>query len=323
MHILLMLSSIFLIILANFLAFRALPYLSNWLWRRDLQFGVIAVPVMSLGANLAILLHFANRDCFLYAPTWDHLLSISLLLAMAGCALIAIGIGIIRLVALRYFLARHAVSHAPMLQAVLNRHCRNLSIAHVELYVCVWDRPLAVVYGFRSPKILLSTWMLQHLDSQELEAVLTHELGHVLRRDTLMIWLATILRDAFFYLPTSWTAYRRLQHEKELACDDWAIAHTKRPLALASALAKVWNQTVSGPVLAQSFTGTGSQIELRIERLLELSDATAYRSRPYIIAFSASVITLVILLGFQAANTVMFLAFMECGPFAWFMRMHG
>ena len=52
------------------------------------------------------------------------------------------------------------------------------------------------------------------------------------------MWLATVLRDAFFYLPTSWAAYRQLSHEKELICDDLAIGSTHRPLALASALAR-------------------------------------------------------------------------------------
>ena len=57
---------------------------------------------------------------------------------------------------------------------------------------------------------------------------------------SLVIWFATVLRDAFFYLPTSRVAYHQLQHEKELACDDLAVGVTHWPLALASALAKAW-----------------------------------------------------------------------------------
>ena len=88
--------------------------------------------------------------------------------------------------------------------------------------------------------MLISTWMVDHLDQQELEAVLMHELVHVHRCDYLLNWIALLLRDAFFYLPTSRIAYRQLQHEKELACDDLVVQATKRPLALASALTKVW-----------------------------------------------------------------------------------
>ena len=88
--------------------------------------------------------------------------------------------------------------------------------------------------------MLLSTWMVDHLDQQELEAVLMHELVHVRRRDYLLNWVALLLRDAFFYLPTSRIAYRQLHYEKELASDDLVAQSTKRPLALASALTKVW-----------------------------------------------------------------------------------
>ncbi len=84
------------------------------------------------------------------------------------------------------------------------------------------------------------TWMIEHLDRRELEAVLAHELEHAARHDSLVIWFATVLRDAFFYLPTSRVAYHQLQHEKELACDDLAVGVTHWPLALASALAKAW-----------------------------------------------------------------------------------
>src|SRR5439155_7584396 len=106
---------------------------------------------------------------------------------------------------------------------------------------------------------------------------LAHELGHVARRDYLVIWLATVLRDAFCYLPTSWAAYRQLQREKELACDDLAVAATNRPLALASALAKVWQQAVSAPTLAtvQPFMEASEAIEGRIERLLAAPEAGA------------------------------------------------
>ena len=68
--------------------------------------------------------------------------------------------------------------------------------------------------------MLLSTWMVDHLDQQELEAVLMHELVHAHRRDYLLNWVALLLRDAFFYLPTSRIAYRQLHYEKELASDE-------------------------------------------------------------------------------------------------------
>ncbi len=87
--------------------------------------------------------------------------------------------------------------------------------------------------------------------------------------------------DAFFYLPTAHIAYRQLQGEKELACDDLAVGVTKRPLALASALAKVWNYALGGPVpeAAQPFAEAGRDIEDRIARLMRTAGSSTCCSR--------------------------------------------
>jgi beta-lactamase regulating signal transducer with metallopeptidase domain len=121
--------------------------------------------------------------------------------------------------------------------------------------------------------------MIQHLDQYEVEAVLAHELEHVVRRDYLFTWITLVLRDAFFYLPTSRRIYRQIQIEKELMCDQQAVQRTHRPLALASALTKVWLHAVESletPQLhmAQPLTGRHAEIQARVERLLSLSSAS-------------------------------------------------
>jgi beta-lactamase regulating signal transducer with metallopeptidase domain len=158
--------------------------------------------------------------------------------------------------------------------------------------------------------------MTEHLDQRELEAVLAHELGHVVRRDYLAIWLATLLRDAFCYLPTSWVAYRQLQQEKELACDELAIGATNRPLALASALAKTWQYALGerSPGLAQSLIGGNQLMENRIERLLAASRplTAALSSRLVTLGFSLGTFSLLVL--GTAAISALLLAPMDCGP---------
>jgi hypothetical protein len=134
-----------------------------------------------------------------------------------------------------------------------------------------------------------------------------------------MTWLATMLRDAFFYLPTSWAAYHQLQQEKELACDDLAVSATHRPLALASALAKVWQHAVEGPHFvrigtAQSLTGAGESINDRIERLLATPRPLPRTAPVSGGTLSASIAALVGLLAFEAANVIIILALMGCGP---------
>jgi hypothetical protein len=81
------------------------------------------------------------------------------------------------------------------------------------------------------------------------------------------------LRDAFFYLPTTNIVYRQMKQEKELACDERVAGTTRRPLALASALTKVWLHAVEEPRyavlgLAQPLATKQNTVHHRIERLL-------------------------------------------------------
>src|SRR3546814_19887548 len=55
----------------------------------------------------------------------------------------------------------------------------------LSVVVCEADRPLALTFGIRRPTVLLSDWMVRCLDVHELESVLAHEVGHVVRRDSL------------------------------------------------------------------------------------------------------------------------------------------
>lgn len=144
-----------------------------------------------------------------------------------------------------------------------------------SIHVCLtpYDVPLAFTCGMKHPTIVLSTWMVEHLDQRELEAVVAHEIEHIARRDYFTTFFSTIFRDAFFYLPTTNIIYRQMKQEKEIACDERAAGTTQRPLALASALTKVWLHAVEEPRyaalgLAQPLVTKNIAIHHRIERLL-------------------------------------------------------
>ncbi|MGH2454211.1 MAG: M56 family metallopeptidase, partial [bacterium] len=211
--------------------------------------------------------------------------------------------------------ARRGLPADARLQSLAARLAQERGVASPVLRQCVSHRPLALTHGILRPTILLSSWMIEHLDARELEAVLAHEMGHVARRDYLVVWLAATMRDAFFYLPTSWGAYRPLQHEKELACDDFAVNITGRPLALASALAKVLTQGTDRPALetVQSLAGTEQFMEHRIERLLGLRRPEANLSRCSPVALGITVPAFLGLVILEAANAAVILVPMGCG----------
>ncbi len=314
MHALLALSSVLLVALGGFVLLAAVRRVGGP-QRRPLQVLVLATPLVSLGLGLAGLLHFARRDCFLAAPVWDAALGAALPVGMAlvGLGGLALGLG-------RHVLRGRAIARGrpagPALQSLSEELAERLGAPRPRLLVCTLDRPLALTYGLRRPKVLLSTWMLERLDAQELESVLAHELAHATRRDYLAVWLATVLRDAFCYLPTSWAAYRQLQREKEPTCDDLAIGATRRPLALASALAKVWNEAAGGGAFAAapSLSGPDELIEDRIERLMGPPPQRVERPRPRAAVLAIGAAGLAELLGLQAVTLALLLLPMGCGP---------
>ncbi|MFL5802845.1 MAG: M56 family metallopeptidase [Roseiflexaceae bacterium] len=325
MHTLLGLSSLLLVLVGSALALRTLRRLEQWAQRRDLQLLILAAPVLSLTLGLGGLAHFMGRTCFLAAPRWDYWSGVALPLLMGLMALGGLGLGVVRLALLAWVLGRRGLSAGPGLQALADQLSARLGAPHPRVRVCAYDRPLALTYGLWRPTVLLSAWMIQHLDARELEAVVAHEIGHVARRDYLVGWLATVLRDAFCYLPTSWAAYRQLQHEKELACDGLAIGVTRQPLALASALAKVWQHAIAGAPagMAQALMGSGDAIEARIKRLLDghLTVAAPPRSRALVLGVGFA--GLIGLIALQAVNITILLAPMGCGPAAPLWRIVG
>lgn len=288
--------SLLFVLFINTLLLCMIHSVSDWSSRRLLQMAVLFLPLVALGLSFCSPL-FSAHGAF---P------SLLLLFVFGGIAFGAFCLGIMRLALMMRLVSHCALCTDPKVQELADRLARRVRRASTPVRYALSDRPFALTGGLFKPTIILSTWMVEHLDQRELEAVLVHELEHVARHDYLIIWLATILRDAFFYLPTSWVAYRQLQQEKELACDDLVVHVTRRPLALASALTKVWLQTVEEPELArlggaQALTRAEASIDGRIKRLLVPATPLGSKRRTSITALSLHTVFLLPLGMFEVA----------------------
>lgn len=262
MSLLISLLSAFLVVFVGLLLLAMTRRVHDWSHRRTLYLAVLLLP-------LIMVIDLCTARLSGNGLTAEYLV----LFGIGGGAIGACGLGVFRLLLMRRFVAQHALFLDDTLQQQADDLVQHLNGPSARVRVTPITRPLALTFGLRRPTIVLSTWMLDHLDQREVEAVLAHELEHVARRDYLVGWLATLLRDAFFYLPTSHIAYRHLQQEKELACDDSTVCVTHRPLALASALTKVWLHAIDQPELAtvdaaQSLANGEQAMHGRIERLL-------------------------------------------------------
>lgn len=97
--------------------------------------------------------------------------------------------------------------------------------------VSVRVTPLAAtpgVVGLLRPMILLPAQWEEDFTDIELRAVLSHELAHIVRRDILVGWFATLLTCIYWFHPAVWVAYLNLRREREMACDDMAVLATKQ-----------------------------------------------------------------------------------------------
>ena len=80
------------------------------------------------------------------------------------------------------------------------------------------------VVGWLRPVILLPAATLAGLEPEQLQAVLAHEIAHIRRHDYLVNLAQTMVETLLFYHPAVWWASARIRHERELCCDDAAVA---------------------------------------------------------------------------------------------------
>ena len=121
------------------------------------------------------------------------------------------------------------------------------------------------VVGWIKPVVLLPAATVLGLTPQQLEAVLAHELAHILRYDYLVNMLQTVVETLLFYHPAVWWASARIRHERELCCDDLAVDSCGDALCYARALTRLERLRATTPRLALG--SAGGPLLYRIQRL--------------------------------------------------------
>lgn len=201
-------------------------------------------------------------------PGWG--LALGGLWMMAAClGLVQLGVSAVRV----HRLVRRATRVEPgaALAALLRGGKRS-----VELCVSAEvDRPS--IAGFHRARILLPPATLATLSAAELEQVVLHELEHLRRRDDWTNLLQKLALALFPLHPVLLWLDRTLCLERELACDDGVLRHTRAPKAYALCLARLAEDRmlrrgvslVLGALGALGTTTARSQVGRRVHRILE------------------------------------------------------
>jgi beta-lactamase regulating signal transducer with metallopeptidase domain len=127
-----------------------------------------------------------------------------------------------------------------------------------------------MVIGPARPAIAIPLALDDALDEREIDLLVLHELAHVRRRDDWALAGQRVVEAVLFFDPVLRLAGRRLEVERELACDEWVVARSGRPRGYAASLLRLAEVTLEarGGALAPGARGRGGELARRIEHLL-------------------------------------------------------
>ena len=142
----------------------------------------------------------------------------------------------------------------------------NLS-AEVRLVISSMQMEPGVV-GVWKPAILLPESIAEHLDDDELEAIMLHELVHVQRQDNLTGKLQLALTAVFWFNPLVWFISRKLFDEREQACDEKVLEIYGAPETYATSILKVVRFSFGWKAAGVTGAGSGSNLRRRIDNIM-------------------------------------------------------
>jgi uncharacterized protein (TIGR03435 family) len=141
--------------------------------------------------------------------------------------------------------------------------------------------PSPIAAGFLHPAVIVPAALRERLTAAEMNCVLLHEYAHLARYDDWVNLMARLLGAVIALHPVAWWILRRIEHEREMACDDWVVAQTGAARTYAESLARILELRVApaDSVLAAGIFTRRSRLRERIEMLLrrgrEFSPATS------------------------------------------------
>ncbi|HPS14093.1 MAG TPA: M56 family metallopeptidase, partial [Prolixibacteraceae bacterium] len=130
--------------------------------------------------------------------------------------------------------------------------------------------PLAkspMTLGVIKPVILFPVSAFTGLSSKEIEAIIAHEMAHILRHDYFFNILQSIVEIVFFYHPAVWAISSKIREERENSCDNIAIETTGDKVAFVRALASIQIFALREEQLAMTLSTNKNSVLQRIKRL--------------------------------------------------------
>ncbi|MFL5787609.1 MAG: M56 family metallopeptidase, partial [Flavisolibacter sp.] len=126
---------------------------------------------------------------------------------------------------------------------------------------------MPVVIGTLKPVILLPIGLISNLSSEQVEAILLHELAHIKRKDFLINFLQSIADSLFFFNPGFIWISSLIREEREACCDEIALTNGIDKHTYLEALITFQESRMPG-IYAMAFGSRRSYLFNRVKKIL-------------------------------------------------------
>jgi hypothetical protein len=141
-----------------------------------------------------------------------------------------------------------------------------MGLSGIQLRIAYQDiSPL--VTGILHPLVVIPVAAISGLTTDQLKAIIMHELAHIKRYDHFMIILEALGRQVLFFNPVSWMLLREIEKERENSCDDVVVRANNNPINYIKALTMIQEMNIKNSAPSNALTGKSNQLLNRIKRI--------------------------------------------------------
>lgn len=209
--------------------------------------------------------------------------------ALPALALLLLtGVALLRLVALR---GRAQVLVDPHWVGALARAQHRMSFKNGTALLTSTELQSPISWGFLRPTILVNESALA--SGGQAEAVLAHELAHVIHGDWAKLMLSRVATAAFWFNPLAWVLAREAHQLREEAADDAVLAANIAGTDYAELLVGVARHENRGLLLGAHGVAPGrNSLRRRVARVLDKTPARGPSGASWVAGFTAGMLVM-------------------------------
>src|SRR4029077_12789659 len=120
------------------------------------------------------------------------------------------------------------------------------------------------------PAVIVPESLMHEFSAEELDHVILHELAHIARYDDWTNLFARLIGALLPVHPVAVWLIKRIEQDREIACDDWVVAMTGEARPYAASLTRLFELCTARrrQLLATGMADRASHLGERIEALL-------------------------------------------------------